>query len=501
MIDPVSSAALASVALKPASVAVERAMSDPIFVQLLQALVGPLAGAGSTLDPALQAAVSAAVQSASSGADSTRESPCKSCRENDAVQEGPIADGNEEGYPSSAIEIVLALISTAAVQLQPWQAGTPENGAMALDATGDGARSPETVVTNPVIDLLTLSPGECWALLKQSLVSPGIQIPADNTPRLPGGQSLPEPASQSSIDPLYHGLPDDVASVSPGAVSQANPDLSPQLPLEQPVLAQNADETGNTRLNWAATARGLEHIEDPQEAEAGNAPAEGRLQGKEKLSEDHPMVSSAAIVIKGSNKAPLDQPEHEGTASSGFSGSPQTAPGNADPANTSGQILATAGKGAKSPRSEGSATSLLKASVVEQIARRAQLISARSRTGISIQLEPKDLGKVRVYVGVGSDGLHVKLAAEARDTMGIIQASLPQLKEALANQGLKVDRFDLGLGSGFSGFNSTQDSGLQRQAMGSGQPVVRYSWDQDLNTEETNRLEVIMPASLIDYRI
>ncbi len=56
---------------------------------------------------------------------------------------------------------------------------------------------------------------------------------------------------------------------------------------------------------------------------------------------------------------------------------------------------------------DGAGTALLGPSVADQIARRAHLILSRGRAGLYIQLEPKELGKVRVYVELGSEGVHV----------------------------------------------------------------------------------------------
>ncbi|MCL4533633.1 MAG: flagellar hook-length control protein FliK [Bacteroidetes bacterium] len=150
---------------------------------------------------------------------------------------------------------------------------------------------------------------------------------------------------------------------------------------------------------------------------------------------------------------------------------------------------------------QGSAAGSLRASVAEQIARRAHLAVGQGRAGLSIQLEPKDLGKVQVHVSIGADGLRVGLAAEASDTREIIQASLPLLRAAFESQGLVVERFDLGIGAGFAGWGSPGGSAQQRQGLGSGQPNGYYPANEETGVDGGEVYETGPRDTLVDYRI
>ncbi len=140
-------------------------------------------------------------------------------------------------------------------------------------------------------------------------------------------------------------------------------------------------------------------------------------------------------------------------------------------------------------------------SLVEQIAQRAHIFMAQGRAGLNIQLEPEELGKVRVYVGLGSEGLQVRLDAESGDTRGILQASLPQLREALERQGLKVDRFDLAFSAGAFSFGTPQDHGSQQPRMNDGQRSMPYYWEEHAASEPERTPNLQPSSSLVDYRI
>ena len=139
-------------------------------------------------------------------------------------------------------------------------------------------------------------------------------------------------------------------------------------------------------------------------------------------------------------------------------------------------------------------------SIVEQIARRAQLVSARGRSRMVIQLEPKDLGKVRVHLSVGANGMDVRLSAESSDAREIIESSLPRLKAAFETQGIILDRFEVTIAPGFSAFASSRRD-AEQQGLGVSQSPGYYSWDEEPEAESGQISDVAMGTSLVDYRI
>ncbi len=149
---------------------------------------------------------------------------------------------------------------------------------------------------------------------------------------------------------------------------------------------------------------------------------------------------------------------------------------------------------------DGTSSALLRASVIEQIARRAHL-AVRGRGGLSIQLEPRDLGKVQVHVTMGNDGLRVGVTAEAENTRQMLQASLPQLRAAFESQGIVVERFDMGFGGNLVGFGTPEGSPQQRQGP-AGSPAGGTFLSADESAVGTIEAgEARSRESLVDYRI
>lgn len=504
MNDPVSSVAPAGVAFKHAGVSGERAFGDPLFLQLLEALLGPVNGADELLNRSLQGALSAAVNGGAPGGEPVEDLPTALCWDGDAPPGSITLPGKDEnGNPVASVEAALALLTAAVGHLQPWQVTALANGAATMEEAS-GSTTVEASSGDVVGGLLALSPGERWALLKNTLTSQGLQGPEanmphtqGNMPRLNGSPSAADQSPERALGALRDELAAGGIGSSPSATGPAAIGVDGLPHAEHPESSRGSHETDSGGLSLFPTIEGLEG--GPYKTKRGGAGETARVQLEAELAVGHSPISGPAGPSKASSLPASGQEVSDGNTSHDDSGGLQATPVGGGLSRPD-RAMAGSVHMAQHPRGEERAASLLNASVVEQIASRAQLISARSRTGLSLQLEPKELGKVRVYIGVGPDGLHVRLAAEGRDTMGIIQASLPQLKEALENQGLRVDRFDVGMGSGLPSFNSSQD-GWQRQGMGSGQAATPYWWDREIAAEEGSRPEMTLADSLIDYRI
>ncbi len=72
--------------------------------------------------------------------------------------------------------------------------------------------------------------------------------------------------------------------------------------------------------------------------------------------------------------------------------------------------------------------------------------SARERGGeIRLRLSPPELGALRVEVNMSEQGLAARVEVETNDARTILLENLPALRERLAEQGLKLERFDVDL--------------------------------------------------------
>lgn len=72
--------------------------------------------------------------------------------------------------------------------------------------------------------------------------------------------------------------------------------------------------------------------------------------------------------------------------------------------------------------------------------------SARDRGGeIRLRLSPPELGALRVEVNMSEQGLAARVEVETNDARTILLENLPALRERLAEQGLRLERFDVEL--------------------------------------------------------
>lgn len=65
---------------------------------------------------------------------------------------------------------------------------------------------------------------------------------------------------------------------------------------------------------------------------------------------------------------------------------------------------------------------------------------------VRMQLWPEQLGEVRVHVAVADGQLHARVQVGSLEAREALEGSLPQLREALDAQGIRVDRFEVQLG-------------------------------------------------------
>ena len=72
--------------------------------------------------------------------------------------------------------------------------------------------------------------------------------------------------------------------------------------------------------------------------------------------------------------------------------------------------------------------------------------TARDRGGeIRLRLSPPELGALRVEVNLSEQGLAARVEVENQDARAILLDNLPALRERLAEQGLRLERFDVDL--------------------------------------------------------
>jgi len=76
--------------------------------------------------------------------------------------------------------------------------------------------------------------------------------------------------------------------------------------------------------------------------------------------------------------------------------------------------------------------------IVDQVVSRVKLAGTGEETSLSLTLHPKELGEVRIELVADKDGLRAHLHSQNQQVQDALEKHLPRLREAFAEQGLKV---------------------------------------------------------------
>lgn len=81
--------------------------------------------------------------------------------------------------------------------------------------------------------------------------------------------------------------------------------------------------------------------------------------------------------------------------------------------------------------------------VVHQVARSVQSAAEGGSPSLRVRLDPPELGPLQIDVSVTSAGVSARLEAESNATQRLLQDNLGQLREALAQQGVAIDKLTI----------------------------------------------------------
>jgi flagellar hook-length control protein FliK len=97
--------------------------------------------------------------------------------------------------------------------------------------------------------------------------------------------------------------------------------------------------------------------------------------------------------------------------------------------------------------------------VIDQIINRLSVRSNGSQSEVKIRLDPPSLGTVRMNISTSVDGVRTLIVAENQAVKQLIENNLSQLRDSMANQGLKLDGFSVQVGGDSNpGFSQQQES-------------------------------------------
>ena len=310
-------------------------------------------------------------------------------------------------------------------------------------------------------------------VISEPSIEPSIEPTAENEE---GGQHLrPTPAAKPAVV--------TAVAAEPVAPAQQQPRTRP--PAEAtPSIATNGPAKASPRIESSESKpkSGGKQARQADAPTAANQPAA------------EPVAPIADAIIASSesgsagqrgghdaNRAKLDL-RTDAAASNAIQPAASTEPSAGDrPATTAttdvplggletrmGQPLSTAqsavGHGA--PPGERTLTDVERARFVQRVARAFQ--TAGDGGTVRLRLSPPELGSVRLEVAVRDGVMHARLEAETPGTRTLLLESLPALRERLAQQDIRLERFDVDL-------MGQSPGGLPRQAGDDGGANERQS--------------------------
>lgn len=137
--------------------------------------------------------------------------------------------------------------------------------------------------------------------------------------------------------------------------------------------------------------------------------------------------------------------------------------------------------------------------VASQIVDQARLISGQKNTEMIIQLKPEHLGELTLKVTVESGVVSASFHSNNSEVRNIIEASLPQLKQELSNQGLKIENVDVYAGLG-DFFSNGQHESRQKPEVKVQNKKIEEDFLDALD-DSTSVVESSSEGSGVDYRI
>ena len=267
----------------------------------------------------------------------------------------------------------------------------------------------------------------------------------------PASEGTPQAARESEAVPAGDGIGIglSLATEDKAQASEGLADLS-KAPLQQP--AQGTDKAETVQGQFSAYAAPLTEQTAP-EGQVDGTPPTGPPQDKLNLAmeaempEPSPTVGNeAGSTIQAASlggDASKDQPSAKAPERGAKEGAlPRVRTAEPTPLDSAvnGAVLNTVQGGAPTSRAlESTNTSTAPpATPEEQVLQQVRISLERGENRATLQLEPRDLGKVQIEFRFQDGQLHLSLRAEQNDTGHLLNRELHALRLGLEDQGVKV---------------------------------------------------------------
>lgn len=116
--------------------------------------------------------------------------------------------------------------------------------------------------------------------------------------------------------------------------------------------------------------------------------------------------------------------------------------------------------------------------ILDQVVQRLSLRSFQGGQRLTMDLQPAELGQVHLELIQEQDRIQVRLLAQSSEVQGVLERSLPQLQEALQQQGLRLDSIQIGIDQRQASAHGQQQFQQQFQQQGSAHGQGRGSREQ-----------------------
>lgn len=241
-----------------------------------------------------------------------------------------------------------------------------------------------------------------------------------------------EKLSSNSVDDLKLQAPNE-AEGSPESEPEAANQAVPSTAVKQPIPEEGGD--GKPQA-----------LEIEAESQDSSTDEKKSGQHESKPSQTATFVEKQAAQSETPDLAPENQPNTAAAAPTGetpASVSPQQASPSSVLADLSPLATANETAAATEARSEPEGTSTVdRARFVRRVGGAIQ--SAQSRDGkIQLQLRPSELGSLRIEITVKEGVVTARLEAETLAARTILLDNLPALRERLAEQEIRIEKFDV----------------------------------------------------------
>lgn len=312
--------------------------------------------------------------------------------------------------------------------------------------------------------------------------------------------------TQDAVAPVAHqtGAPrnepvivnsDDTETETPDPVQPPTQQARSQPESTQfPGARSNADASvGDAALRDAATRQQVRaHAHQSaaaQSSEAAEAKATAQTAAQTTGGSTSPAAELARALLPEAGLDDLPAPANFGSASAQASASATSGPTQpADPSSATTTIRGAtiidahdSGGGFRLDAS-GQASSATPVDRLTNVL--ASSVTPRS-SFIRLQLDPPDLGQLRIEVRMNQDALTLRVQTETAAVKGLIEERMGELKAAMHQQGIRVDRVDVDVKPQSGSSNARGEH--QPDGRDAGAREQSAAWDQPRNTEDWRR--------------